>query len=341
MDIVNNLTKNELNLFLLANNSQFLQSYEWGEFQKSLNKNVWRFGIENNGALQAVCQLIEQPLPLTKSYFYAPRGPVFKINLPADAKKEIIKLILKEARDLTVDTKTREEIFLKIEPAVTIGEINAQELLLKKVKSVQPKNTSILDLNLDENNLLQNMHQKTRYNIRLAEKKNITARQGTINDFEIFWTLMEKTTSRDNFRPHPKNYYQQLLKFLETNTTNGFSIKLWLAELDNRPLAAALIGYFGDTATYLHGGSDYQFHNLMAPYLLHWQIIRDAKNKKYKKYDFWGIAPTKVKNEEAGWEGLTRFKLGFGGSEINYAGTFDFVYDQMWYIIYNIAKKFV
>ena len=76
----------------------------------------------------------------------------------------------------------------------------------------------------------------------------------------------------------------------------------------------------------------------MAPHLLHWKIIKDAKQQGYQCYDFWGIAPTQVKNEQRSWAGLTRFKKGFNGEEINYAGTFDFVYNQFWYKLYNIGK---
>jgi len=340
MEIKNNLTKEELNTFLInCPLPQFLQSFEWGEFQKSLNKKVWRFGVIEDNRLQAVCQLIEQPLPLTKSYLYAPRGPVIVAS-----PEKILKLILKEARDLTVETKTREEIFLKIEPILKNEELTIKDLPLKKVKAIQPKDTLTLNLTKDETTLLTEMHPKTRYNVRLAEKKGIVIRKGSGDEFENFWQLLEQTANRDKFQLHPKNYYKKMLQILKTGdkyNKNELFVELWLAEAENKLIAGALIGYFGNAATYLHGGSAYKYHQLMAPYLLHWQIIKDAKNRGFQNYDFWGITPQNVKNEQPGWGGLTRFKRGFGGTEINYAGTFDFVYDYLWYNLYNIAKKFI
>jgi len=344
MNLKSQLISEELNFFLIENNPQFLQSYEWGEFQKALGKNVWRLGISENNQLLAVCQVIENKLPLSKSYLYAPRGPVFKNGLKAADKETILKLIFKEIRDLTIETKTKDEIFLKIEPPIKNEELTNKNLLLKKVKSVQPKDTLILDLNKSEETLLSEMHPKTRYNIRLAEKKGVIIRKGNINDFEKFWQLMKKTSARNKFKTHPKNYYQKMLQVLSPGkkfSKNNFFVELWLAEYTKKLVAAALIGYFGNTATYLHGGSDYQYHQVMAPHLLHWQIIRDAKNHTYRYYDLWGICPANSKNEQPNWEGLTRFKCGFGGVEVNYVGTFDFVYDQFWYNLYNIIKRLI
>ncbi len=345
MQLNTNLTSIELNSFLISEQfPQFLQSWQWGEFQKALGKNVWRLGISENNQLLAVCQVIENKLPLSKSYLYAPRGPIFKNGLSTADKEIILKIIFKEIRDLTIETKTKDEIFLKIEPPVKNEELTNKNLLLKKVKSIQPKDTLILDLNKSEGALLSEMHPKTRYNIRLAEKKRVVVRKGSTADFESFWQLIEQTTKRDKFQSHPKSYYEKMLQVLATVdklAKDYFFVELWLSEFEARPIAGALIGYFGDTATYLHGGSNYEYRNLMAPYLLHWKIIEQAKKEGYQYYDYWGIAPTQVKIEQRGWEGLTRFKRGFGGQEINYAGTFDFVYDKTWYTIYNLAKYLI
>lgn len=344
MNIKPQLTLAELNFFLIENDPQFLQSWQWGEFQKSLGKNVWRLGLSENNQLLIVCQIIENKLPFSKSYLYAPRGPIFKNGLSAADKETILKIIFKEIRDLTIETKTKDEIFLKIEPPIKNEELTNKNLLLKKVKSVQPKDTLILDLNKSEETLLSEMHPKTRYNIHLAEKKGVIIKKGGINDFEKFWQLMEKTSARDKFKTHPKNYYKKMLQILAPGdkfSKNTFFVELWLVEYAKKLVSAALIGYFGNTATYLHGGSDYQYHQVMAPHLLHWQIIQEAKNRTYRYYDFWGISPVNIKNEQPNWEGITRFKRGFGGEEVNYAGTFDFVYDNFWYKLYNIAKKFI
>ncbi|MBI5071795.1 peptidoglycan bridge formation glycyltransferase FemA/FemB family protein [Candidatus Falkowbacteria bacterium] len=186
-----------------------------------------------------------------------------------------------------------------------------------------------MDLTKSEDELLAAMHEKTRYNIRLAEKKNLALKTGTVDDF---WKLMEETTKRDEFRAHPKKYYEKMFEKLADGEKNKMRGELKIVYQGIAPLAAAIIGYFGDTVTYLHGASSYEYRNLMAPYLLHWEIIKEAKKLGYKFYDFWGI-------DEKKWPGVTRFKKGFGGFEINYPGTFDLPINKLWYKIYNLAKK--
>jgi len=95
--------------------------------------------------------------------------------------------------------------------------------------------------------------------------------------------------------------------------------------------------FFGNTVTYLHGVSGNEDRNVMAPYLLHWQIIREVKKMGYDSYDFWGIAPPQA-GEDHPWAGITRFKKGFGGRAISYMGAFDLVFNPLWYGAYKIAK---
>jgi peptidoglycan pentaglycine glycine transferase (the first glycine) len=170
------------------------------------------------------------------------------------------------------------------------------------------------------------MHQKTRYNIRLAEKKGVKIYEAGPEKFDDFWQLMTVTCERDKYRLHSRNYYAQMLAEKKL-------IKLYLAEFKNKPIAAVLASFSGDTVTYMHGASANDERNVMAPFLLQWEIIKSAKLAGYKYYDFYGI-------DEKKWPGVTRFKKGFGGEEINYTGTFDLVFNSTWYNIYKILRKF-
>jgi lipid II:glycine glycyltransferase (peptidoglycan interpeptide bridge formation enzyme) len=302
------------NNFLLNQPTQtgiFLQSEEWLAFQEKLGREIYRLGlVDKQNNLSAICGVIQNPLPLGKKYFYVPRGPVGKPEALID---EVKKTAQKDGG-----------IFLKIEPPT---EISLPSLL--RAGPLQPRQTLILDLTKSEEELIAAMHEKTRYNIRLAEKKNLILKNGTVDNF---WKLMEETTKRDEFRAHPKKYYEKMLEKITGDGKNGMRVELKTVYLDGAPLAAAIVGYFGDTATYLHGASSYEHRNLMAPYFMHWEIIKEAKRLGYKFYDFWGI-------DEQKWPGVTRFKKGFGGFEINYPGTFDLPINKLWYKIYNLAKK--
>ncbi len=112
----------------------------------------------------------------------------------------------------------------------------------------------------------------------------------------------------------------------------SFKNSLFIAEYNSKQIAANMVNIFGQTATYLHGGSDNESRNLMAPHLLQWEQIKFAKAQGCKVYDFWGCDDEK-------WPGVSRFKKGFGGREIEFCGTHDYVFDKWWYEIYKIARS--
>jgi len=289
----------------------FLQSKNWEEFQKSLGRKVWRV----NKIL-----VIKHNLPFGKSYLYAPKCRGDFLN------KDFLNKTKKIA-------KKEKSIFLKTEPIQVVEDkLDLGKIGLKKSKNIQPQKTLILDITKPEKELMKNMHYKTRYNIRLAERKNIKIEKNK-DSFEDFWRLVKKTTERDKFKPHPKEYYKKMLKIP--------GVKLFLALIPSsteqtRPkiIAANIVVFYKKQAIYLHGTSDYNYRNLMAPYLLQWKQILEAKKKECIEYDFWGI-------DEEKWPGVTRFKKGFSGKEIKYIGAYDMIFKKCWYFVYKVVKKII
>jgi len=282
--------------------AQFLQSWEWGEFQKRLGRKFWRLEIEGEFVL-----VIKVPLPLGWNYLYIPRTRV-----------ELTKSKLEVLKELAGQEKS---LFIRVEPV-------SQELTslgFNKTKLVQPTKTLMLDLSLREDELLAQMHQKTRYNIRLAEKKGVKLVVSKSEGFPKFYDLLMDTYRRKDKGLHSRNYYQKL--YLDHIT------KIYFAEFDGKILCANMMIYYGDTMTYLHGGSSSEDKNIMAPHLLQWEQIKLAKAQGYKYYDFWGI-------DEIKWPGVTRFKKGFGGFEVDYSGAWELAVNKFWYSIYRIIKRF-
>ncbi|MFH1427555.1 MAG: peptidoglycan bridge formation glycyltransferase FemA/FemB family protein [Patescibacteria group bacterium] len=320
MQIINITNREQLDEFVGAEkHSQFLQSYEWGEFQEKVGNKIIRVGVEDNGKIIAAATLIKKTLPMGKSYFYCPRGPIGQTARQLDTRQ--LEFLFNEVEKIA---KKEDAIFLRFEPANNLRMKNEEFRIINTI-DVQPSKTLILNLEKSEDGLLKQMHQKTRYNIRLAEKKGvkIVEAQNFAIYFENFWQLMRETVVRDNFRLHGKDYYQ---KMLEVNF-----IKLYLAEFEGKVIAGSIMAFFGDTVTYLHGASSNQYRNVMAPYLLQWHGLKLAKEMGYKYYDFFGI-------DEKKWPGVTRFKKGFGGQEIKYPGTFDLVFENGWYRIYKVFR---
>lgn len=293
----------------------FLQSAEWEAFERSLGRVTRRIG----GVLMA-----RRALPMGFHYWYCPRPPRLTGDFFTAARK-----IAKQERS----------IFLKIDPMEKIAPdvFDNAGGAIRPGRAIQPTQSIILDLDKTEDEILGAMHEKTRYNIRLAERKGVSVRRGSSKigekDGKIFWGLLQETASRDGFRTHPRGYYEKLLK----TRSDYFSNELFFAEYQGEILAAALINFYAppDTpppATYLHGASAPRHRAVMAPHLLQWRIIQEAKKRGCRYYDFWGI-------DERKWSGVTRFKRGFGGREIAYPPSMDIVYRPAWYAVYRMMKK--
>jgi len=323
------LNKSELDDFLKRQkHSQFLQSFYWGEFQKKAGFNVLRYGIEIDKKIVAVASLIKKKLFGGFNYFYAPGGPVFGVEVIDLKIEDIFNFLFSEIEKIT---KKERCVFLRLESQYLISD---SRFLLQKTIDLQPAKTLILDLKRTEDELMSDMHQKTRYNIRLAIKKGVSVIEGGVEEFEEFWKLMKETNTRDGFRLHDKDYYR---KMLDERGGSSLVIKMYLAKYEGKILSANILSFFGDTVTYLHGASSNENRSVMAPYLLQWEVIKDAKNKNYRYYDFFGI-------DEEKWPGVTRYKKGFCEKNINnclfsYPGTYDLVFDQMWYNVYKVLRK--
>lgn len=176
----------------------------------------------------------------------------------------------------------------------------------KPLKQIVPRHTIILDLKQSTEQLLANMHPKGRYNIRLAEKKGVTIKQAF--DTTEFYKILQTTAERDGFAINSAKYYQTFFSHLAQNN----KAKLFMAYYKDEPIAGILNAYFNKTAIYYYGASSNQHRNLMAPYLLQWHAIQDAKENGFTHYDFLGVADPKKPKDPL--QGVTYFKQKFGGA---------------------------
>ncbi len=353
------------NNFLLSLATQtglFQQSWEWLQFQHTLGRTATYLAILSphetleSGPLHAIIGLTHLPLPLGKYYWYSPRGPIMKDEMNA---AEFLDLF-KEIRLHLETTSTRSsDIFWRHEPlantaplhrgvsgygaiqpleATSLKTSGGKYLIGKSipVDPVQPKKTLVVDLTDSDEKLFAAMHDKTRYNIRLATKKEVRVviEPATGKPMEQFIGMLSDTARRNGFRMHDAEYYRKMGTCLHSEhlTHAKFSVQLAMAYDDDKPVAGALLGFFGDTVTYLHGASDHDARQLMAPFMLHWEVMRFARKEGYRYYDFWGIDAQK-------WPGVTRFKMGFGGHVVEYPGAFDLPLKNMWYKLYRVARS--
>ena len=322
-----------------ANDGGFLQSWQWGEFQKSLGKKIWRLGVEDSeGDLLAVCLVIRDNLALRQITLDIPRGPIIK-----DKRKleEILKMLISEIKKIGKD----EEAMIVRFDFPFFEEEGFQKFLFKlnlkrSDKDLQPQSTLFLDLEKTLEAILKSMKPKHRYNIRLAQKRKVKIKE-IGNDFKKafgeFWELLKITSQRDKFAIHEKNYYFNLLNLYP-------QVKLYLAEYDRKIIAAAITGFFGRVCVYLHGASANEYRNVMAPYLLHWFIINKAKEQGCKIYDLGGVKSEKNKNNnQLSWKGITRFKRGFAPEKeiTEFWGLWEIRIKKVNCFVYRIIRQIV
>ncbi len=196
--------------------------------------------------------------------------------------------------------------------------------------------TRILDLTKTEEILLSEMHEKWRYNIRLAEKRWVATEWATPTkeNIDIWMSLLSDTTSRDGFAQNSRKYYECFLSVLEKNESGG----LLFAYFESRVIAGGIFVYSWDTAIYYYGASssDREVRKHMAPYLLQWEAIREGKRRWCERYDFLGIAWPDNKNSSL--RGVTEFKEKFGGEIVNLGSKY--LFPLSWkYPLWNSVRR--
>jgi lipid II:glycine glycyltransferase (peptidoglycan interpeptide bridge formation enzyme) len=292
------------------------QSLTWANLQKSLGNNIYFFGDN-----EALALGIQRKLPFNFTYLEIPRGPLGKSD--KSFWEEIKKTKFKQ-----------KPVFVSISPQEKDQEIKC--LNFKSRISNFPENTLILDLTQSEEELLRQMKPKGRYNIRLAQRHKIKIEES--DNLEVFYDILLKTTKRDGFVGHNYEYYQKFLKELSPYA------KLYLAYLEDGEekiyLAGGIFVFFEETVYYYYGSSlrDKEYRDKMAPYLLQWELIMEAKKQGKKIYDFLGIAPNNNKKDSL--FGVTRFKKQFGGKIVSYLPTQDIVLRPCFYFLYRLYHFF-
>ncbi len=311
---------------VLAHGGSFLQSSEWGSLQESLGRRTMR--VEG----PAPALLIRYPLPLGLNYLYAPQGPLLgNAHVTTEGLLEFVRSVKKVPG-------AGHPLFLRIELMTEDGEETRRILMhegFQEWRDAQPKETLLLDLTKSEEDLLTDMEHDTRYALRVAERRGVAIHRYTEPAekearFNIFWDLFEHTNARHALTHYPPAYYRSVLGMAGECWT-----ELFTAEFQRKPIAAALVVFFGDTATYLYAASAPGYGKYNAPSLILWHAIRAAHEMQCHTFDFWGVS-----HEKPGWQGITAFKKSFGGTEIRRVGTWDLPLWRPLYTAYRLVKRF-
>ena len=307
--------------------AHLLQTSSWAAFKQAFGWSAVHVKAEHCAA-----QILLRRLPLGLSIGYLPKGPL------GTQWQELWP---------QVDALCRQHhaIFLQVEPDLFEPLPNEVRTLwlagfTSEEHTIQPRRTIIVDLTQDEDQLLAAMKQKTRYNIRLAERHGVQVL--TSADLEGFYRMMQTTAQRDGFALHSADYYRRAFSIFEPQ---GRAVLLE-AVLNQKPLAYLMAFLQHERAWYFYGASDDEMRNLMPTYLLQWEAMRWAKANGAKTYDLWGIPDEdeavleeQFSSRSNGLWGVYRFKRGFGGQVMRSAPAFIRVYNPLLYRAYKMMQS--
>ena len=337
-------------------NPHLLQTWEWSQVKAKYGWEplpfVWYSQSSTvHGRPMAAAMLLKRHIPIRGfaarlNILYIPKGPLLDWS-DAQLRERVLD-------DLQSFAKRQGAIFLKIDPDVVMGtgvpgnddtvEDNDGQAMMSALKrrgwifssdQIQFRNTVLVDLTPSEDELLARMKQKTRYNVRLAGKKGVTVRTGTVDDLPMLYKMYAETSLRDGFVIRDEGYYQTVWRaFMSQPIVHGQpSAEPLIAEVDGEPVAAIFVFYFAERSYYLYGMSRETHREKMPNYLLQWEAIRRAKAAGCSLYDLWG-APDVFDESDSMW-GVFRFKEGLGGQVVRTLGAWDYTPKPLWYKLYS------
>ena len=309
-----------------------LQSFEWGEFRKKTGVEVIRRALSETRTLSDAFSITVHKIP--KSPFkigYLPKGE--------NPTQELISELEKIGR-------SKRCIFIQLEPNLEESKLKLKHQFIKP--SAHPlftKYTFVLDLKKSEEELLKNMHPKTRYNIRVAQKHNVEIiEDSSKKGFMEYMKLTEETTNRQRFYAHSNRYHEILWETLPKKIAkNTLSYHLFHAKYKDEKgktftLASWVLFVFKDTLYYPYGASSSLFREVMASNLLCWEVIKFGKKLGLTNFDMWGALGPEPDTHDP-WYGFHRFKQGYGARLVEFAGSYDLILNPALYSGYKIADK--
>ncbi len=335
--------------------AHLLQTWDWARVKAAYGWKpmpyIWRSISRDRGSVISAAMILKRTVinrgfAARLSILYIPKGPLLDWS-NEDQCDQVLK-------DLQLFAKKQGAIFIKLDPDVLIGtgipqhedareDKNGQKVIsalkrngwLFSSDQIQFRNTMHIDVYVSEEEMLARMKQKTRYNVRLAEKKGVNVRVGTLPDLPLLFKMYAETSLRDGFVIRNEGYYREVWEaFMKRSEVSSEpSAEPLIAEVNGNPIAAIIVFYFAGRAYYLYGMSFEAHREKMPNYLLQWEAIRRAKVRSCSVYDLWG-APDQFNEGDSMW-GVFRFKEGLGGQVIRTLGAWDYPASRIWYKIYT------
>ena len=310
-----------------------LQSGFWGFFKQKHGWNSLAFEVSTGSSVEGLLVLTRK-LARVFTIAYVPFGPRCD---PGAGRGEHLSRLAAALRG----SLPRGTLFLRFDlPWAKGGERpdapRGRPSVRKSASDMQPASTVIVDIGRPLDDVLKAMKTKTRYNIRLAEKKDVTVSEGSPEDIARWYSIYQETARRDRIAIHSLSYYRGLLQSAREHPGVSPVVKLLLAWHDGELLAGNIVAFWKTRAAYLYGASSGSKRNLMPTYALQWEAIRRAHAAGCRTYDLYGVPPRPDPGHPM--FGLYQFKTGFSDTVLERWGTWDVSFRPALCALYRAAE---
>lgn len=312
----------------------FLQSWNWGEFQRRMGNKIWRLGIYDKDNLMGLA-LVSEIKARRGTFLLIQHGPSFAEAV--ESKISLFKVLLEELKKIA---SKEGAIFIRMNPLWQRSREN-QNMLRDLGFREAPMHANAyeatwkLDITLLKDRLLMDMRKTTRYLIRQAEKNQDIKieKSDNLDDVKIFQEISARVGERQNFVPFPFEYIKNEFEVFSKDN----QASLFFGRYKGGVAAAALVVFWQGIGFYHQAASDSRYARFSVPYLLLWEAIKEAKQRGCVLYDFWGFIDPE-KNPRHPWAGPTLFKMGFGGKTFEYVKTQDIPLSRKYWLTYAFEK---
>ena len=303
----------------------YMQSFAWTGFKNLLAWDTFKIGIFNHDKLVGGAVVSRFAYTPRRNALFISQGPVLPYDSPAQAGKMFAALMLEidKIANFSGDILTSH---LSIEPKISILPSYLHRFVKAPVDQ-EPIRTLLIDLSLSQDDLWHQMQPKGRYNIKVAQRHEVEITSTDLSrGWPDFYRFYKQFVNRKSIDGKNKSYFERLAYIYPTVNL----AQIYWSRYRGKIQDAAIVLYYGHTATFLYGASSATNRRSMSAYLLHWQIILDAQKMGYRWYDFYGLTPRESDSSHP-WHGFSIFKQKFGGVIRKYLGAYDFVYNQPLY----------
>ncbi len=200
------------------NNTHFMQSTAWGEFEKVTNHITPHYLglVDEDNDIVAATLLLEEHLPLNCSNLYAPRGFVIDYK-----NKRTLRIFTNKLKDFA---KSRKATSIRINPSITTEDEelnNLKELGYKRNSNIKLlEYTYKIDLTKEQKEIEKSYSENVKKSLKETEKYDAELLVGSQKDLEEFFQLQ-------NYQNN--DYYETIYDIFSNNEHT--KVKLFLGKL--------------------------------------------------------------------------------------------------------------